>query len=67
MNQNVSVHCTGIVYYFILYKNDTKYCSVILLQQDLHGNTVTRLFNIYPYFVITVSDTVIIYLSFKII
>ena len=48
-----------IVYYFILCKNITKYLSVILLQQDLHGNTVSRLFNINSYFVIFVTVTVI--------
>jgi hypothetical protein len=43
----------------ILCKNDTKYQSVIFLQQDLHGNTVSRLFNIYSYFVIIVALNVI--------
>ena len=62
MNQNVSVRCTRIICYFILCKNDKKYCSVILLQQDLHGNTVSRLFNIYSYFVIIVAFTVIYFI-----
>ena len=59
LSQNVSVHCTGMVYYFISCKNYTKYRSVILLQQVHHCNTVSRFLNIYSHFVIIVAVTVI--------